>query len=205
MRCIIALVALLTVPVLAQDTLETVDIRFMLRGYFYAGSNIQDERALGGFGSSNNLPRAAPRELVEEGQLRLCVLPEEEVPFLEKYRGLRVVLVNGRDEVVSFEASDSRLSIVQEARAADGSWQAVEYLPSSWCGNSYHRVFLAPGECWEFAAPRFQGELETELRFRLPRKDGDLVSEAFAGSVNPEQFTVRREYQPQGLMDPYQD
>ncbi len=204
----IAIITLLTLcagACLAQDEPETVDIRYMLRGYFYAGTAIEDEQALGGFGSSDNLPVEAPRELLSEGRITLVVQLDEDVRFAGKYRGLRVLLLNGKDEVVPFAASDSRLSIVQEARAEDGTWKPIEYLPSSWCGNSYHRVFLAPGQCWRFVAPRCEGEVEPELRFRLEHEDGAIVSESFRGSINPEQFEVQRPYNPQGLMDPYSD
>ena len=37
--------------------LKSVNINFMLRGYFYAGSIIEDKDAFGGFSSSTNLPK----------------------------------------------------------------------------------------------------------------------------------------------------
>ncbi len=200
------LAVLLTGSCLAQEEeLETPEIRYMLRGYFYAGTSIKDPNALGGFGSSDNLPREAPAELLRDGELRLLVQPDQEVAFSGKYRGMRVFLLNGTDAPAEFAASDSRLSIVQEARDSEGVWKPIEYLPSSWCGNSYHKVFLAPGTCWEFAAPRFDGAFETELRFRLEREAGDLVSNTFPGRIHPEQFEVKRPYEAQGLMDPYED
>jgi len=78
-----------------------------------------------------------------------------------------VFLVNTTKEQVTFSASDSRLYIVQEALDRDSKWKPIEYLPSSWCGNSYHHVFLGANEYWEFAAARYTGEFKTRLRFRL--------------------------------------
>jgi hypothetical protein len=90
----------------------------------------------------------------------------------------------------------------------DGKWKPVEYLPSSWCGNSYHSVFLGPNEFWEFAAAKLNGTIKTKLRFRLQmssdkQKAGHIYSNEFDGSINPKQFTVQKDYTPAGLMDPY--
>jgi hypothetical protein len=97
---------------------------------------------------------------------------------------------------------------VQEALDRDGKWKPIEYLPSSWCGNSYHTVFLAANEYWEFTAARFTGKFKTKLRFRLDHQkpgaeDATIYSNEFEGGVNPKQFTVQKEYKPAGLMDPY--
>lgn len=39
------------------DADNTVDVKFMLRGYCYAGSKLEDDQALGGFGGSDNLSK----------------------------------------------------------------------------------------------------------------------------------------------------
>src|SRR5688572_12385010 len=48
-----------TQPVAAD--LADVDVKFMVRGYCFAGSRIKDEQALGGFGPSDNLPWQMPK------------------------------------------------------------------------------------------------------------------------------------------------
>ena len=123
-----------------------------------------------------------------------------------KEPGMRVVLVNQTPDLLTFRASDSHLPIIQEAQDADGAWKPVEYLPSSWCGNSYHRVFLKPAHFWAFAAPRYKGTLKTKLRFSMKLGDGSqLYSNVFEGSVNPKQFTEKRGHQATNIMDPYND
>src|ERR1043165_950717 len=57
----------------------------------------------------------------------------------EKYNGHNLYLINNSNSVISFAASDSRLDIVAEVKV-DTGWAAIEYNPSSWCGNSYHTV-----------------------------------------------------------------
>ena len=188
--------------------LQDLNVQFMLRGYFFAGSRI-DKDALGGFGPSSNFPRAIdPSMTVPGGDISLIAFPDEAVPFDTKYRGLRVILVNTTGKEVGFAASDSRLYIVQEALDKDGKWKPVEYLPSSWCGNSYHTVFLPPDNYWEFSAARYTGVRPTKFRIRLSvedpgEKSRTILSNEFEGSVNPKQFTVQQGHKPTSIMDPY--
>jgi hypothetical protein len=46
-------------------------------------------------------------------------------------------------------------------------WRDIEYIPSSWSGNSYHQVFLGKNEYWEFEAPLYDGAMKTKLRLKL--------------------------------------
>jgi hypothetical protein len=96
-------------------------------------------------------------ELGREGQLALVALPGTAVAFAEEYRGMRLLLVNRTKVEAEFPASDSRLSIIQEAQDSEGNWKAIEYLPSSWCGNSYHRVFSPSGSLLGVYRPGIRG------------------------------------------------
>lgn len=165
-----------------------VSVSSMIRGYCFAKSQLKDTTAPGGFGPSNNIPQKAERINVANA-LFLIAHPNVVEPFGDS-PGMRVTLVNYTKELLSFDAVDSRLGIVQQAQDADGAWRPVEYLPMSDCGNSYHRLFLAPNYFWAFAAPRYQGTMPTKLRFALKLADGaTLYSNTFGGSVNPTQFT----------------
>ncbi|HJS52750.1 MAG TPA: hypothetical protein VJ781_12685 [Pyrinomonadaceae bacterium] len=192
----------------SPQKLKEANVDFMLRGYFYAGSRIQDKNALGGFGSSENYPKTLGTNMnFPAGRVSLVAFPGEETIFGKEFKGMKVRLINTTGEPVSFSASDSRLYIIQEAIDRDGKWKPVEYLPSSWCGNSYHNIFLGTNEYWEFAAPRFNGVQKTRLRFRLQasnrEKTAFIHSNEFEGGVNPKQFTVEQGHTPTGLMDPY--
>ena len=206
------LFAVLCVGVQGQTRggLQNLSVDFMTRGYFFAGSRIVDKDAPGGFGPSDNFPRAiAPGMKVPEGQLSLVVLPDEESVFAKKYRGLKVLVVNSTTDTVGLAASDSRLNIVQEALDRDGQWKPIEYLPSSWCGNSYHNVYLPANYQWSFTAPRYEGTLKTQIRAALGYKksleaeEQWLYSNEIEGSVNPRQFDQVRKYESKGIMDPY--
>lgn len=118
-------------------SLKEVNVSYKLRGYCRAGSPIEDPQALGGFASSENNPRPMPSVLPaggaasEEGWY-LVALPDDITVFAKDHRGMRLLLVNPTKETIPFDASDSRLSIVQEAKDERGEWQEIEYLPSSW-------------------------------------------------------------------------
>ena len=188
---------------------EDLNIDFMLRGYFCAASLTEDKQAFGGFGTSNNFPKTVkPNNNFPQGKISLVAKPDVETIFAEKYKGLTVLLVNMTNQMVDFPAQDSRLYITQEALDTDGKWKPVEYLPSSWCGNSYHRVFLGPRQYWSFAAARFTGRIKTRFRFRLDHQTSNkekltIYSNEFEGSLNKGQFTNQRPYKPSGIMDPY--
>ena len=205
------LCAVLCVGVRAQTHggVQDVNVDFMLRGYFYAGSKIVDKNAPGGFGTSDNFPRAIiPEMKVQEGRLSLVVLPDEEAVFAQKYRGLKVLVVNATSDPVGLAASDSRLNIVQEALDRDGQWKPIEYLPSSWCGNSHHTVYLGPQEYWDFNAARYTGRFKTKIRVTLNQRISNdqimvIHSNEYDGGVNPNQFKMQQGHKPNSIMDPY--
>jgi hypothetical protein len=191
------LVSLFGVPALiagffeahAGQTPQPLTVSQMLEGYFRAGSAIRDEEALGGFSPSNNLPTGLDRNAPAD-TISLIALPEEGVHFDPGTLGFRVILANTTRKTVAFHASDSRLRIVREALDVDGTWKPIEHLTSSFCGNSYHRVFLPPRHYWSFVAPVYAGSLATEMRFVLYLGSGQqpVYSNQFPGFINPEQF-----------------
>ncbi|GEM_PF-4722101 len=113
--------------------LTDVTVRFMVRGYCLAGTRKADDGALGGFGPSENYPRPVPSEVqAKDGELQLIADPGVLTVFGKSHKGMRVLLVNATNNGLSFDASDSRLSIIQEAQDEDGAWKPIEYLPQSW-------------------------------------------------------------------------
>jgi hypothetical protein len=176
----------------------------MLRASYLAASRIRDSKAPGGFARSMNFPRTVARPDTGSGFF-LFAQPDSNRPFRDGV-GMRLTVVNLTPNLLEFRASDSCLSIVQEALDAEGNWKPIEYLPSSFCGNSYHRVFLPPTSYWEFGCPRYQGNTQTRLRFSLQLSDGSrITSNEFGGSINPGQFTTKQGHSATNVMDPYLD
>lgn len=181
-------------PVRTSD-LPAVAVRSQLEGYFLALSPLEDSKALGGFGKEGNLPQKLNRPLPKNA-ITLLALPNEAVTFGNSRRGFRVLLANTTTATAYFPAADSRLRILREAADATGAWKLVEYLPWSFCGNSFHQVLLPSGHYWSFSAPEYAGPFKTRMRFvMLPDRDGKpLYSNEFEGSIHPDQFKFVREY-----------
>ncbi len=161
-----------------------------LPGLYPAGSRIEDHNALGGFGPCGNDPKElGGKEWGENGAVSLVAFPDEPVAYF-KHRGFAVRVMNRTRGAVPFAACDSMLMLVREAQDAAGVWREVERLPQSDCGNSFHRVFLEPGQYWEFPARAYAGPTRTKLRFRLDPGAGRpaLYSNEFEGQVAAEQF-----------------
>ena len=182
------------------SNLKNIDIKFMLRGYFYALSSIEDKNAPGGFGRSDNKAKriSENKQLESIRGLKLIIDTTSHIDFAGRFKGQKVYLVNQSGIDTVFKASDSRLSIVAEA-FYKGTWSSIEYLPSSWCGNSYHKVYLKNNEYWEFNVPRYLGQI----------KDTGLGSMLYSNEVtafiNKKQFSVKQGHSPNSIMDPYND
>jgi hypothetical protein len=161
-----------------------------MSGLYPAGSRIKDQEALGGFGRWDNYPKdLGGKEWGTKGAVSLVALPDEPVAYF-KHRGFALRLVNRTGEAVPFAACDSMLMLGREAQDADGTWREVEVPPQPICGNSFHRVFLGPGQYWEFPAREYAGSTKTKLRFRLDPGGGRpaIYSNEFEGHVTAAQL-----------------
>jgi len=123
-----------------------------------------------------------------------------------------MVVANTTSDTMFFNAQDGDIAMNLQALNSRGQWADIEYVPNSWCGNSYHTVFLAPNELWDYSIPAFQGAIKTRIRTRLKYKKSFnqevpdiLYSNEIIGYVNPGQFWNKRHYTPAGIMDPYSE
>lgn len=180
-----------------------LNIDFMLRGHIYAKSSIEDTTAFGGFGRSDNLPKKINENLtLASSGLLLKIDTTQTVTINDKYNGYKLYLANKTDTIIRLEASDSRLSVLAEV-VYKGKWNPIEYLPSSWCGNSYHNVYLKQNEYWEFDIPKFTGKIKTKLRYKLIlSRDKYLYSNEIRTSINKGQLEIMEGHGPNGIMDP---
>lgn len=193
------------------EDLKPVRIQYMMRGYFYASSPDGPEALdrFGGWGGSTNTSGKYIPQNANTG-LEILVDTTVIVPFSETYQGRRVVVRNNGPDTLYFPAQDSRLYMKAQA-LRNGTFADIEYLPSSWCGNSYHTLFLAPGERWTFDMPNYDGPVRTRGRLELkyargPQEDEQVIfSHEFPAGVHRKQFTEKPGYQPGGIMDPYNE
>ncbi|MGL4631746.1 MAG: hypothetical protein ACRCVT_11120 [Leadbetterella sp.] len=208
MKKILSTFTLFFCCVLSSFAQEIIDLNIdhMLRGSIYAKSSIEDTLAPGGFGGSYNSARKYTDSLgFNEKGFFLKIDTTRIITVYQKYTGYMLYMVNKTKEVIKLNASDSRLSVIAEV-FYKGEWKPIEYLPSSWCGNSYHDVFLKPYEYWSFNVLKFNGEIKAKLRYKLMLDANTFMySNEITASVNKGQFSVRKDYKPNGIMDPYNE
>ncbi len=193
---------------------EQINIDFMFRGYFYASSakgKVNTGHG-GGWGSSSNSPSLLSSENdLGKDNLSVRIDTALVVPFAGSYAGYSLIVGNSTPDTISFSAQDSRLNMKLQA-FYNGEWKDIEYLQSSWCGNSYHTVELPPNHSWSFSIPKYAGELKVKIRAELmyidksdPKISSIVYSNSIDGTVNPGQFWNKLQYTPNGIMDPYYD
>lgn len=193
---------------------DKLNIAYMNRGYYYASSKYKKELAgFGGWGNSDNNSKQITSDVAFlPNTFQIVIDPNQKTKWAGKYDAIKLFVANTSSDTLYFDAQDSRLYLKIQAQDRNGNWKDIEYLPSSWCGNSYHSLFLSPDELWEFSTPIYQGEFKTKFRAELlykkskDQKKADIIySNEIDGYVNPGQFWNKIEYYPSGLMDSYND
>lgn len=181
---------------------ECLNVKFKLRGYFYAGTSQVDSTALGGFYEDKNSPKNLTSEISEyskSNRLEIIVKPDLTTEFEKGISGFKVFIINKSDSIKELTAQDSRLYIKRQVFYKN-EWRDIEYLPSSWCGNSYHSVFIKPNEYWDFTAPCLKGKIDAKFRFELYVKEElTIYSNEFNGSFNKKQLKKEQGHKPIGL------
>lgn len=197
-----------------SSALKPLNIDFMNRGYFYAYStpkNIEGDYS-GGWATSPNKPSNITNREFPGKSFSITIDTNAIDTFANRFFGYTIFISNTTTDTVKLNAQDSRLYMKLQAQDSKGVWKDIEYLPSSWCGNSYHEVELEPNAFWKFTIPQYDGEMQTKIRAELRYVDNDkpdtekfVYSNVINGKINPGQFWNKRTYYPNGLMDPYND
>ncbi|MGB0524171.1 MAG: WG repeat-containing protein [Flammeovirgaceae bacterium] len=200
-----------------KNGLEPLNIDYMLRGYGYASSPNLASAPYNGWGRGGEKhdyqPVSDQKKIEKTKGLTLYVDTLSKEPFHKNYQGFRLTASNFSGDTLYFQAQDSRLYLVMQAKTAQGKWTDIEYTPSSWCGNSYHTLFLPDKHQWDFTVPVYEGTIPVQLRVRLwyhQKEDRDAerftaYSNEFDGAINPAQLWRKQGYSPSGIMDTYVD
>lgn len=197
-----------------SSVVRALDIDYMKRSYFVAYSSPIPTYST----TRNYATRIEKNSNFTNQGLSVKVSQPPVDTFGTAISGFHVDVVNSSNDTFYFNSSDHCLSMLVQAENKEGEWTNIEYLPTSWCGNSYNTLHLKPGELWQFTTPCYKGSLNTKLRIaleyvnpedvtksRFNRRIITLYSNEYDGSVNPAQFWRKQEYTPNGLMDPYND
>lgn len=167
----------------------------------------------GKWANDNNFPRKQmPPLTIPSNRLSLLIDTARVDTFAGRYYGFPLYVINTTVDTVVFRGQDHTLNMKVQARDGQGLWKDIEYMPQTFCGNSYHPLPLEPGAHWKFVLPDYEGVFNTllrvELRYPDPadrRKEKVLYSQPFRGSINLSQFSVKQPYFSRGIMDTYFD
>lgn len=163
------------------------------------------------FGSSKNRYKPIDAQnTFAPNRLQVFIDTNQKLISKDNYEAFKLYVANTSHETLFFEASDSRLYLKFQAKDIKGAWKDIEYFPGSFCGNSYHTLFLPPNQFWEFTTPIYHGAFKTKIRAKLFCKintgfiNNDIIySNEIDGSVNSGQFCEIGDYYFGGLMNPY--
>ncbi|WP_170110252.1 WG repeat-containing protein [Flavilitoribacter nigricans] len=190
-----------------------LNIDFMTRGQFYASSPADNRfDGFGGWGGRgiNDFRPVSDSIKFTDQALSIQINSRDtlrERPYWEQ----ALYMANTTRDTFLFSVQDSRLYMKVQAKDRNGKWRDLDYLPNSWCGNSYHTLFLPPAHFWEFRLPVYEGAIKTKLRVLLynyhrktdSREKLELLSPEIEAYVNPAQFWRKQSYTPTSIMDPY--
>ncbi len=154
----------------SKATIKKLNIDYMNRGYFYAYSSIKNsgEDFSGGWATSSNRPDKRVNQLKFEKNIFAIKIDTTGIDtFARQYKGYKLYIYNTTHDTIKFNAQDSRLYMKLQAQNNNGEWKDIEYLPNSWCGNSYHIIELEPDAFWTFTIPDYEGDLTTNVRAEL--------------------------------------
>ncbi len=175
------------------------------------GSRVKNPDDLGGFWKSKNYPNRITSNFLDEIVAKpndLSVVAHVIPPTANSEKAtaeqhLEIFVVNRTTSRKSFSAQDSLLNLRQEAKDSAGNWKPIEYLESSWCGNSYHTVYLGPNSFWKLEGKSTPGPFKTALRYALEIGNGKTIySNEFDGSIFESQFTKPEPPTDAGLINP---
>lgn len=172
---------------------KDLNVKFMLRANLYAVSAMEDSTALGGYAASGNMPKPCDSRVnFPETGFFLKIDTSQRVILDGKYNGYKLFIVNKSKGIADINGTDSRLPVVAEV-FHHGKWMPIEFLPSSWCGNSYHRIYLGSNTYWEFDVPKFKGKIKSKLRYRFEFDEaGYFYSNEIPVSFNKGQLKKKR-------------
>ncbi|MBX3096875.1 MAG: hypothetical protein KF812_08435 [Fimbriimonadaceae bacterium] len=148
--------------------------QFMQAASYPCGSPITDPEALGGHGSSTNLPSPITGDNRGREGLQLRVVPNN---------GTVQVMIQNFGDPIWLDAADGNLLAWLELKDGD-AWKPTEYHHWITCGNSYHRVLIPNMHQVFYARPFATGNWQTQIRLVVEAGEKTLYSEPVSVRTN---------------------
>lgn len=101
-----------------------------------------------------------------------------------------IYVLNKTSDSLKISRQDWHLFLIQEAKNKNGDWKPVEYWKYAWCGNSYLSDKLEPNGILKTESKVYNGNFETQIRFKLLNDNKVYYSNSMTGSVYLSQFDI---------------
>ena len=101
-----------------------------------------------------------------------------------------IYVFNKTTDSLKISSQDWHLFLIQEAKNENGDWKPIEYWKYSWCGNSYLSEKLKPNGLLKTESKVYNGNFETQIRFKLLNDNKVYYSNSLVGFVNLSQFEI---------------
>ena len=182
-----------------QKHIRHLNITYMRRSSFYANSPYKDkEKEKGGYAHSETNPSPVTLDKKDKAlkqNLSVVVSKKSDELINDEFYAHKVSVINNSSKDIAFDAIDSRLKMIVQAKNKKGTWADIEYIGHSWCGNSYHGLILPSQHKWNLKTYAYDGDFDTTLRivlYHLNKVGGKneikVVSNEFSGQINLSQF-----------------
>ena len=198
----------------SKEAILPFNVDYMGRSnYLVLSQPLPPYNFFGGWPPGYNPPRPAPPAAhpTSQPQVLLAATPRAGT-YQKRYAGYELTVANTTADTVLFDVKDSCLFANMQAQDEHGRWQDIEYMPYTFCGNSYSRHLLPPGQQWAFTVPAYAGSQPTRLRLKLtinmtydPATERVVYSNEVLGSINPGQFWRKRGYEEEDVTNLFID
>lgn len=122
----------------------------------------------------------------------------KEYNYSDKLNFYPVFVVNETNRAKYFRAKDGSAFGIQEAIDSSGkypSWFPIEHKGNEFCGVGHFYFRVNPQEFVLLLFPKYSGNIKTNMRLRLNvGYNMTYVSKTFQGTIDNEQFTIKRDF-----------
>ncbi|MGS2727891.1 hypothetical protein ACU8DI_14875 [Psychroserpens sp. BH13MA-6] len=101
-----------------------------------------------------------------------------------------IYILNKTSDSIKISKQDWSLYLIQEAKDTNGEWKPIEYWQYASCGNSYLSNKLEPNGIIKTESIAYDGNIETDIRFKLLNENKVYYSNSIIGKISENQFKL---------------
>lgn len=108
--------------------------------------------------------------------------------------GLPLYVVNRTETPKSFSSQDNDIYIKLERKTDLGNWERVQSHQSSWCGNSYYNITLAPGSHYKFIGYFPTNGSQSRIRYKCYNGNQLVSNEGIGHYIEDDRLAASVDY-----------